>query len=618
MSNLFYNSKEDIRSRILKNAMEFWGVQNVNDVDPLVKLLIEALSTELFNLSNDVKNLENRLLNKISRILASDYLTAPLPAHAILKGRPVESTETLNIKNHFIYRKTIPPGNANTKPETLDIYFTPVGANKVFNAEVKYSLSNGSLYEINESGQKNRLLNTNTNYVNEPNTLWIGIETGAQLNTLQNLGIYFEWPDYSNNSDLYSMLQVTKCFANGSQLQTRQGLVYTDEIDEAEKPIFYDQNVINLITRDIKSYYETRFISVTDESLNDVTNLKQNYPEVFLRMFDNAALNALKPCVWLKLVFPASISNQLIDELHLLLNCFPVMSRKIHEQKFRIKEINNIIPIKPEGYDHFLSVHNLQDDTLTQYSEIPYSQASQNFERSYSIRNGGAERFDARNARQTIEYLFELLRDEKAAFAAYGNDFLSNALKTLEQNISVIEKKSQMSKDNHELINYLVLKPGQHASMLYLEFWTTLADSANNIRKGSRLQQFETIKLKADSLRLVTSTTGGRNSLGATERIQAYKYGLTTKDRIVTKADLTSFCQFELGTKMKGLTITKGVAISPNPKEGFKKTTDIYIKPALEGEFSKTEWDTVLSLLQSKLQTRSVMDMNYRVFVESN
>ncbi|MDB5090008.1 MAG: hypothetical protein JWR09_4002, partial [Mucilaginibacter sp.] len=25
---------------MLKNAMDFWGVQNVNDIDPLVKLLI--------------------------------------------------------------------------------------------------------------------------------------------------------------------------------------------------------------------------------------------------------------------------------------------------------------------------------------------------------------------------------------------------------------------------------------------------------------------------------------------------------------------------------------------------------------------------------------------------
>jgi len=291
------------------------------------------------------------------------------------------------------------------------------------------------------------------------------------------------------------------------------------------------------------------------------------------------------------------------------------MSRRLHQQKFRIKEIGDIIPIKPGAYDHFLSIHELHDDNDVRYNEIPYSQAGINYEGSYSIRNGGAERFDARNARQTIEYLFELLRDEKAAFAAYGSDFLTTALKTLEQNISVIEKKSKSSKDNHELVNYLVLKPANKAAMLYLSFWTTLADNANNIRKGSKLQQAETIKLKPDSLRLLTTTTGGRNSLGASERIQAYKYGLTTKDRIVTLADLTSFCRYELGTKIKNIRVSKGVSISANPKEGFIKTTDIYITPA-DHELSAPEWATLLELLKSKLQSRSVMDVNYRVFTE--
>jgi hypothetical protein len=614
MSTIFYNSKEDIRSRILKNAMDFWGVQNVNDIDPLVKLLVEALSTELFNLNNDVKNLENRILNKISRILASDYLTAPLPAHAILKGKPIEATETLDIKNHFFYRKNLPPDTTKSKPEDLDIYFTPTGASQLFNAEIKYTFNGKQLFETTESGQKTRLMNALPGVVAGANTLWIGIAAAPQLHTLKNMGIYFEWPGYTSNNDFYSLLQVTKCYLDSNELEIKQGLVYQEDADELDKPIFYDQNVINLITRDIKSYYNNRFISLTDDSLNHIDEHKKSYPEEFEGLFENTELKALKPCIWLKMVFPAVITAEVIDELQLNLNCFPVMSRKLHEQKFRIKEISNIIPIKPGLYDHFLSVHSLQDDNQVSYSEIPYSHASQNFEGSYSIRNGGAERFDSRNAKQIMEYLFELLRDEKAAFAAYGSDFLTTALKTLEQQISIIEKKSQ-SDGNHELINYLVLKPASKAGMLYLQFWTSMADGANNIRKGSKLQQSETMKIRADSLRLITSSIGGRSSLGATERIQAYKYGLTTKDRIVTRADLTSFCQYELGSKVKGITISKGVSISSNPKEGFKKTTDIYIKPANDTELSNSEWDTLLGLLQSKLETRSVMDINYRLFI---
>ncbi|MBB6111786.1 type VI secretion system baseplate subunit TssF [Mucilaginibacter lappiensis] len=617
MNKLFFTSKEEIKGRMLRNAMDFWNTTNINDIDPLVKLLIDALSTELFNLSNDVKNLENRVLNKISRILASDYLTAPLPAHALLKGIPVENTETLSIKNHFIYRKTVSPDAGKTALDPLDIFFTPIGENKVFKAEIKYTFSGRQLWEHTPDMQKTPVASSLPQSFTENNTLWVGIETDPKLNTLQNAGVYFEWPGYTTNNDFYNLLPVTRLYTDEQELHTTSGLIYEEEEAIESKPVFYDQNIINLITRDVKSYYQTRFISLTDDSLNDLEPLKKSYPLSFERWFEPTDLKRLKPCVWIKMVFPAVIRPDVISELQLHLNCFPVMSRKLHEQKFRVKEMNNIIPIKPSAYDHFLSVQDLHDDLDIHYNEIPYSQADQNFEGSYSVRNGGAERFDSRNAQQIIEYLFELLRDEKAAFAAYGNDFLNSTLKTLEQNISLIEKKSNQAKDNHELINYLILKPANKAGMLYLQFWTTLADTANNIRKGSRLQQFETTKLKADNLRLMTTSIGGRNSLGATERIQAYKYGLTTKDRIVTQADLTSFCQYELGTKLKSIRISKGVSISPNPKEGFKKTTDIYLKPHEESKLSTNEWDTLLSLLQSKLESRSIINYNYRLFIEN-
>ena len=617
MSKLFFTSKEEIKGRMLRNAMDFWNTTNVNDIDPLVKLLIEALSSELFNLSNDVKNLENRVLNKISRILASDYLTAPLPAHALLKGIPVETRETLSIKNHFFYKKAASPDAGKTTPESLDIFFTPIGENKVFKAEIKYTFNGRLLWEHTADMQKTPIASSVPQSFIENNTLWIGIEPDPKLNTLQDAGLYFEWPGYTTNNDFYNLLSVTRFYTDEQELHTTSGLIYEEEDANENKPVFYDQNIINLITRDVKSYYQNRFISLTDDNLNDLELLKKSYPLSFETWFEPTDLKRLKPCVWIKMVFPAVIRPDVINELQLHLNCFPVMSRKLHEQKFRIKEMNNIIPIKPSAYDHFLSVQDLHDDLDMHYNEIPYSQADQNFEGSYSVRNGGAERFDSRNAQQIIEYLFELLRDEKAAFAAYGNDFLNSTLKTLEQNISLIEKKSNQAKDNHELINYLILKPANKASMLYLQFWTTLADTANNIRKGSRLQQFETTKLKADNLRLMTTSIGGRNSLGAAERIQAYKYGLTTKDRIVTQADLTSFCQYELGAKLKGIRISKGVSISPNPKEGFKKTMDIYLKPHEESKLSTNEWDTLLSLLQSKLESRSIINYNYRLFIEN-
>jgi hypothetical protein len=615
MSNIIFNTKEDIRTRMLRNAMDYWGTANINDMDPMLKLLVEALSTELFNVSNDVKNLENRVLNKISRILASDYLTSALPAHAILKGQPIESKETLKINNHFFYRRAVSKEVTKASGGDVDVFFSPVGETELFNATVRYTSNGRNLYEYDEAMHKNVVISAPSTLNAEANALWIGLECAPQLTDISNMPLFFEWPDYAANDDFYKLLSVAKCYLNEEELAIVQGLLYKEDQDTRNRPVFHEQNVINLITRDIKEYYNSRFISLTDERLNNISAYAQTYPEAFTKIFNSSDLNKLKPCVWIKVTFPAAISAGIIDELQVSINCFPVVNRRLHEQKYRLKEMNNIIPIKPDTNDRFLSVMDLYDDKNVHYSEIPYTQASQSFEGSYSIRNGGAERFDPRSAEQIIQYLFELLRDEKAAFASYGSDFLNSILKTLEQNLALIEKKSNMAKDGAELFNYLIVKPGNKASMLYLQYWTTLAQAANSLRRGVKLQQFEMLKLKADTLRLMTGTVGGRDSLGATERIQAYKYGLTTKDRIVTQADLVSFCYYELGNKITDVKISKGVTVSSNPKEGFMKTIDIYLKPEENLKLSAEEWHTLLTLLESKLVSRSVINSNYRLFL---
>ncbi|MEO3405623.1 hypothetical protein AAFN85_17055 [Mucilaginibacter sp. CAU 1740] len=616
MSTIFFNTKEEIRTRMLRNATDYWGTANINDIDPMVKLLIEALSTELFNVSNDVKNLENRILSKISRILASDYLTSALPAHAVLKAQPIEARERLNTDAHFFHRRaSVKEASKANKDDQLDVFFSPIGEVDLFNATIRYSANGRHLYAYDENQHKHTVITAPSDINTDSNALWLGIECAPNLQNLQNLSLFFEWPDYSANDEFYKLLSVVKCYLNDTELELQPGIVYAEDLNATNRPVFYEQNVINLITRDIKDYYNNRFISLIDNTLSNIGDQKQNFPPAFADVFNPAELNKLKSCIWIKITFPAAISPNIIDELQVSVNCFPVLNRRRHDQKYRLREVNNIIPIKPASNDHFLSVKELYDDKNVHYSEIPYTQANQSYEGSYSIRNGGAERFDSRNAQQLIEYLFELLRDEKAAFASYGSDFLNGILKTLEQNLALIEKKSRHAEDGHEMFNYLIVKPGNKANMLYLQYWTTLADGANHIRRGTKLQQFEMMKLKADSIRLMTGTVGGRDSLGATERVQAYKYGLTTKDRIVTHADLVSFCYYELGNKITDVKIDKGIMVSPNPKEGFKKTIDIYLKPDENLRLSAVEWETLLTLLQSKLVSRSVINSNYRLFI---
>ena len=76
-------SKESIKARMLQNATKLWGVKNVQALDPVVKLLIDAFSTEVFKANNEIQNVNGRILEKLARLLTPAKYTHPNPAHAI-------------------------------------------------------------------------------------------------------------------------------------------------------------------------------------------------------------------------------------------------------------------------------------------------------------------------------------------------------------------------------------------------------------------------------------------------------------------------------------------------------------------------------------------------------
>jgi len=616
MKNIFYSSKDEIRNRILKNARDYWGIKNTSDFDPLVKLLIEALSTELFNVSNDVQNLENRVLDKISRILASDTLTCALPAHAIAHARPHEAVEYIDPKTQFFFRKRIKEKGDNGAENTADIFFSPLKPIKVFHADITHLASGNNLFSVDSQHNKSLITRANIGYSLEEHTLYIGIRPPADLKIINGLSFYFDWRNYAVSDSAYDLLALSKWSVNNTPLNTVLNKFYTNPLPKTNSP-FNKNDILNLLTQDVHAYYSKRFLTIDDEDTTPNYPQLQLYPKEFGQAFPAGSLvNFKQELLWLKVVFPTAISAVMLDELHISINAFPVVNKRIHDFKHRLKMMTNIIPVKVQDHNQFLCVNSLTDKLGGPYLEIPHSQDDETNAGSFSIRYGGSERFDDRNAKEIVDYLFELLRDEKASFAAYGSDFLNSALKELEQNISIIEQKTKAQLSAiRELLNYIIVKPMNNADIMFLEYWTTNAEIGNQIRSGSPLQSFENSKMIPESIFLLTNTTGGRSRLNASNRVQAFKYGLTTGDRIVTQSDVINFCHFELGNKIKDVKISKGIMVAQNPKEGFIKTTDLLITPANPHELNREEWESVLSLAQSKLETRSVMNIHYRLLL---
>lgn len=614
MKPVFYSSKDEIRNRILKNAEDFWNIKDTNDFDPLVKLIIEALSNELFNVANDVKNLENRIFDKISRILAPDHLTSSLPAHAIIHARPIEEEDYLSPYTQFAFKKNIP--QENDKAKKADIFFGPLHTVKVHNASIKYLATGNTLFNLEQSN-KQPLLNTLPGFSVEKNTIYIGLSGIKNWMDFNKLNFFFDWKNYSVPENTYDLLSLGKWFYKDNELGAYTERFMDEPLTGKIEAPFHHKQLLNLIKADILQFYSNRFITLGDLNDFNIDN-EPELPVALANIFQPAGINQIdKKVRWLKVVFPAAINQEMLNELHIYINAFPVVNKRLSQIKHRLKIMNNIIPIKTVETDQMLAIENLKDNHGNSYNEIPYTNENEKGDGSFSIRYGGTERFDTRNAKELVDYLFELLRDEKAAFSAYGPDFLSTILKNLEQNIALIEQKSRSAlKDIKELPSYILLKPIDDADILFVDIWVTQAEEANHINAGSRLVVYENNKVNAESIFFLSQTKGGRTKLNASNRVQAYKYGLTTADRIITKADVINFCRYELGQKLNGITLAKGIMMDNKPNAGFIKTTDIIIEPAENQKLTTQDWEELLSLTLSKLKLRSTMNIHYRMLLK--
>ena len=616
------NTKEVIKGRMLKHALNFWNIKNTEDLDPVVKLLLEALSNELYNFGNDIRDTEVRLLEKIAHLLAPEFLTCPNTAHAIVHATPVEVFDTLEDTTHFYTQVKIAPRQEENSDVSTDIFFTPVNNVKILDAHVSCYFSGNSLYDFTESYGRQQSAQTIKGKYAEPNTCWLGLSINEKLTDINGLHFYFDWKNsnVASSQVIYQLLPLSKWSCGTKSIAAVQGLQYESNKGSTSQEVnlFTDHNLLSLMEKDTTNYYDNKFITLVDEVLKNVTIFREPFPEIFRDYFSENDLTKIQgKKIWLKIVFPPAMQQEWLDELFVYTNCFPVMNRQLIDLKYRLKGSSNIVPLKTEGLEQFLAVRSFSDESHT-YHSTPYRKLEEEATGTYTLRHGGVERFDERNAKELIGYLLELLRSEVAAFSTYGYDFIASTLKEISQRIALMEQKTKnLGGDIGEIPNYVIVKPFDGQDIMYAEYWTTLAETANMLRSGTRLQLHKGTKVKADSLLLMSTTTGGNNRLKPEERLNAFRYGLITRNRVITKEDIRNLCFYELGNRISRVTIQRGFEMSPLPSEAFTRTIDIIITPVQGEKLSSEAWQVLLEQLKTKLQSRSGMSCIYRVLLDS-
>lgn len=605
-------SKEAIKARMLQNATKLWGLKNIQSLDPFVKLLIDAFSTEIFKANNEIESINGRILEKLSRLLTPTKYAHPNPSHAVAFSYPDEDKEMIMEHSEYFLKKQMNSRQKNQSDKQVEISFTPIDSVELIKAQTALIIVGNTAYSIDEELNKIPIIRLEAK-VEEYRTIKIGIDISDYNSEVfpSKIALFCSNPTYENVDFVYRLLPHVKVFHNDIPLEVSSGLTYfEDSSAEGFEKIFEFQSIKQKIKEDIKNAYREKFIEVTGIYPSMFKKIEPGLPEDIDDGNTAWAPYRGKKILWLKLEFPPQFTAEILENFLFVLNAFPIYNRGWKKTEYALDIMGNNIPLETTDDEFFLYVDEVIDGRGKKYQEIPFTPTGNLDGDLYTLRKGGMERFTNRNATDLMAHVMELLRDEVAAFSIINRDKVKDVLGEISEKMKGLMKKVEIA--NQELkedVNYVIIEPLESAAHTYASFWISHCTLANNIRPGTVFNS----QKRAQSLTLLTQTSGGAEEQKQSDTILAYKYALTTKDKIISVEDVKNYCKMILKDSLKKINVSRGTMISDRPHEGFIRTVDIDIVVQDYSYYGSKYWNNMATTMKNNIKNKAIDGIEYRL-----
>lgn len=612
-------SKEAIKARILQNAVKIWGLKSTSSIDPFVRLLIEAFSSELFRANNEVHAMNTRVLERLAKLLTPYMYTYPQPAHAIGTAFPLESTEILSSNSEFYIQRQFSSSLKAASDIQINIPFTPVDNIVLTKMNVDVLFTGNTCFIFDADFNKIPIARVSEAVHHNKIIMGIDVSKYDKDEFPNELSFYCSNPTFEHIDFVFKLLPFVTIRNHGKELTVSSGLTYDDVSGiSGYEEIFKEHSIQTKTEKNIKNIYKEKFIEISGIK---GTIAEKVLPEYIAQFNESKEVNGHlsgKSYIWLDIEFPPQYTTEILENFSFVLNAFPIYNRGWRSNESSLDIMGNNIPLFTDVGEHFLYVENVVDEYGNQYNEIPFSESGELKRGLYTVRTGGMERFTERNALDMISNVLELTRDEVSAFGILERDKVSKALTNMTQQMKVLEQKvTGASRNVIQQVNYVIVDLIADTKNIKADYWVTHCGLANNIRTGSKLMMQKRSQSSVfRNLTLITETAGGTEEQKGTNAIQAYKYALTTRDKLISIEDIKSYCRLVLKNEIKSLEVKRGTIISSKPKEGFIRTIEIEIIPNAYDYLGKKYWDSFSVTLKHQIMLRGIDGIEYIVRIK--
>lgn len=524
---IYKMNKQDILGRMLKVAAKHTGVKHIDLLDPLISLVTESLAEEIYKVSNEVNNIENRMLESVSGMLCPDASLWAHPAHCILHAIPDESSLLLTKSTSFTLKdkKYLPAGKTELK-------FNPVCNTLIHKGGVRYIIYGGLCYSIDTDHTKTLLFRSRNPEFIQSRSYWIALDLDDPIKILKNLSFYFDLPGVSDKNEYLNLLQFAGWKLNGKKLSLRRGLYVLDTpVTNEVIGLFNRIKVTRILDESILDAYHKHYLTIEDDIISDIE--KKKLPEELTNCFAEDLIQEFNsPLLWFEIELPQTFSAAITESLTASINTFPVANKYLRPKTVNLNDIIKVIPLETGDCQSLLAVESVVDSKGRNYYELPFNDTQSEQYMTFTLRRGGYERYNKRDAREYLSNFSGLLGNYSSLETnTPDDDSRENISEQIHGILKHMRKILATLKEKLEIQSYILIDRISDNEVFFIKYWLTDCEQANDIKQGAyfEVSSPDDLPINAASVFTLSATGGGERAPEATDRQNLRMKSLTKK-----------------------------------------------------------------------------------------
>ncbi len=388
-----------------------------------------------------------------------------------------------------------------------------------------------------------------------PNQLWIGIRTNAEVNSMNGLSMLIRGTNGIQPEHVY--MATSNQELEFSSMRSMENIEMAEPFDaQQSSPEFF--SLIENWKDSLLNITDGCLLYITDKTIDRDIFKPRQFPKVFQQWLESEVLDLFDPAtIWLRLDFPEGYVVP--DDVVVELNVLPVTNVDICS--LMLTQAQPVAKLESQEGAFFLRI--------LETSTTAHDQGFNMNGEEILIRDFDARCYNNGDLYRDVRNLYNRFIDDYYAFIEYNGIKDGEVLKNLRETINRLGKSVGKQNDTFKYDSgtfvMKTMNQMQSTSSTKVTYITTMGRIGNSPRSGDKMECTDMPAVEQEAQVLV-SAMGGTDKATADERYEQLRYYSLTNDRLYTRMDIDAFLRKEL--------------INEFGKEEFRR---IIINMAIEG-----------------------------------